>query len=109
METEENENLDSDQTDDLEPIRKAGQIFYLLQNNITKDAQSLITHLINTARRYYPQSQRQKEWSSLLDNLRLAIIDFENDLPGVSEIKLQGLEKNVDELVLKEEKDRQED
>ncbi|MGE5298302.1 MAG: hypothetical protein ACM3KM_04005 [Acidobacteriaceae bacterium] len=88
-----------------ELISDVEKSFYTLQNNLTRDAKNIIWSFLNLAKSRYPDSTRKQEWNALLKNLQGIILDFDNDLGEISEVKLQGLQRNAHELRKAEEKE----
>jgi|GEM_PF-6406307 hypothetical protein len=95
-----NLDLEEDTPADNRPelIERTEKLYFVLSNNLTKEAKNIIWSFLSLAKKYYPKSKHKKHWNDLLENLGGVINDFENDLPDRAILRLYGLQKNASEL-----------
>ncbi len=84
-------------------IAEVEQLYFALAGNITIEAKNVIWHTIMSAKEYYPKTAHKAEWDSILNFLSIIINDFENQLAHQAEFKLYALQKNLDDLIRKEQ------
>jgi len=91
---------EEDKPEDNKPdlIEKTEKLYFVLSNNLTKEAKSIIWNFLSLAKKYYSKSRHKKHWNDLLENLMNVINDFENDLPDRALLKLYGLQQNAHDL-----------
>src|SRR3989338_6718059 len=88
-----------------ELIAKAESLYFSLSNNLTIEAKNVIWHLLSSAKKHYPSSSQKSEWESLINHMEDIIrnFDVDNESSDSSELKLYGLQKNLNELIKKEQ------
>jgi hypothetical protein len=85
-------------------LKRTEDLFFLLQNSLTIDAKNTVWHLLELAKESYPVSKHPDDWEALLENLQKLILDFANENPESSEMKLLGIHQNAVELKNRSEK-----
>ena len=95
-----NQDLIPDETKDNRPelISQTEEFFFFCQNNMTQDAKNTVWKLLALAKQSYITSPHKKEWNLLLENLQTIMNDFHNDYSTKSELKLEAVHRNAQEL-----------
>lgn len=95
-----NFDLEEDTPADNRPelIKQTEQLYFALNNNLTKEAKNIIWEFLSLAKIYYPESNHKKQWNLLLENLQSVIDDFENELSDSAVLRLYGLHRNAKDL-----------
>ncbi len=87
-----------------EHIKQTEKLFFALQRNITQEAQNTIWSVLTLIKTYYSKSTHKEEWDMLARDLQKLISEFVDELSPNSEIRLSALERNAQDLKIKEEK-----
>jgi hypothetical protein len=90
-----------------DPIKVIESAYFLVQHNLSQDAKNTIWELLQTAKEYYPRTDHKGEWDNVLETIKSALADFGNKLSDETEMTLYAIQKNMDDLIVMEKREKQ--